>query len=204
VPEIADELGGRVGGPRARRIVGAARRERTAHDGEVGVVGLERVVGRGEQLLVRACCGVIARRAELGQPEQVEVRLVPDDHRSHVGQVARERGGESRELGALRGLERRVGAELVHREHRRDVVVHGSGDGAAQRPLDRRHGRTGLPDRAEHDRAEARVACELHGGDGIGRPLGRVLHRADDEGRWVRGPWVGAWRPAAPRERDER
>ena len=84
----------------------AARSEGASDDLEAGVDLLQRVVGLGQQLLVGRRGGIASVRPELRQPEEVEVRLVADDHRSHVGQLAGERRGEGRERRAVGRVER--------------------------------------------------------------------------------------------------
>ena len=128
----------------AVRVVRAARREGAADDLEVGVDVLQRVVGLGQQLLVGGRGGIASVRAELGQPEEVEVGLVADDHRPHVGQLARERRGEGRERRAVPpGRAGVVRAELVDEEHRLDLVRDRrvrprAGAAAGRRPASRR------------------------------------------------------------------
>ena len=79
---------------------------------------LDSVVRAGEQALVADRGDILARRAELRRPEQVQVRLVADDHvlqAREAGDDAGEPGRESRLLGGhLRRLRAavRIGVEV--------------------------------------------------------------------------------------------
>ena len=86
-----------------RRLVAAVRRETRADHVQAGVDRLQRVVRLGEQLLERRRGGVRSIAAELGLPEEVEVRLVADDHVADV----RERTGERRGVGRRTPPDRR-------------------------------------------------------------------------------------------------
>ena len=99
--EVADELRGGVGRPRRRGVVAPARRQVAADHGDLRADVLQRVVGRREEPLVPGRCGVAARLVELRLPEEVEVRLVSDEHVADVGQRAGEVGRIRRERCAV-------------------------------------------------------------------------------------------------------
>ena len=193
--EIEQELRRRVGRTR-RRDVAAARREPAADHLHVGVGRLQRVVGLGQERLVGCCGDVLAVRPELRHPEEVEVRLVPDDHVANGGQRLRERGHVRGESGTRLGVRGGRRAELIDREHGLDVLSDRRVDGAAERRQIGRGVAVAPPDRAERDHAQVAVPGEPHLRPGIRGVLRGVLDRADHELRFAAG--------AAPREgRDE-
>jgi len=71
------------------------------------------------------------------------------------------------------------------------VLVHGGVDGTPKRRDVRCCARAVRPDRAEHDRAKARVMGELHLRVGVRCVLGRVLDRADEQLRLFRTAAAG-------------
>ena len=196
--------GRRVRRPRAGGVVAAARRQRAADHVDVRRDVLQRVVGLREQREVRGRRGVRAVGAELRQPEQVQVRLVADDHVADGGERARDRRRVGGELRPRRRRRRGHAAERVDGDDRPDPV----GRGCDRRPLERgelrcrRRLERRRPDGAEHDRAVARLPGEQH--LGVGRAaLGGVLDRADDErvGRLAR---AGRSRQPISGERERR
>ena len=83
-PEVLDEAGRRVRLALAVRVVAAAGREGTADHVHVRIDALDRVVGLGQERQVGGRRRVGAVGPELRHPEEVEVRLVADDHVVHV------------------------------------------------------------------------------------------------------------------------
>ena len=147
---------------------------------------LDCVVAPCEQALVRAGRRVGAGCVELRPPEEVGVRLVPDDDVLDLRHEARHRGRERGEVRLLRVGHRRLAAELRDVDDRRDRL----GDGRACCPpqrvaLDgRQFPKRRSPEGAERDRAEAGAARALHVGARrcVGRSeLGLVLDGTDDE-----------------------
>jgi hypothetical protein len=185
--EILDERRGGVRRPLRVRVVLAARRKPAADDVHVLVDGLQRVVGRREKPEVRGRGRVGPVRRELRHPEEVQVRLVADDHVTHLWDLARDRRGVRREADAVLAGERCVAAELVDRDDRTDAGAVGRLGGTAQRVQLRRRRRIErrLPDRAEHERLESRARGEPDLGVRVTR-LGRVIDRADEERRRLR------------------
>ena len=152
--------------------VDPARRDRAADDEDAFVRRFHRVVRTRKQLDVGARSDVLAVRSELRQPVAVQVRLVAHDVLTDARNALDDVGREARELVACRGGQGRCAAAEVHQ--RRDDAnaeeVAGGGNRLERRELSGRdRGLTGLPDRRDPDRVEARRFGQLHLGHGHGR-----------------------------------
>ena len=82
---VEDELRRRVGLPRARALVGAGVGECASEHLDRRRRGLDGVIGPREKLRVADRREILPAAPELRQPEQVQVRLVADDHVLQVG-----------------------------------------------------------------------------------------------------------------------
>ena len=154
--------------------VGAAGRERAAPDAQAGVDGLEGVVGAREQREVRRRGRVRSVRAELREPEAVQIRLVADDDVVEAGQGGGERRGVLRERALGGSVERcRRGAGRIDGDVDLDA-------GEARRGLD-------VPQDAElagRRGGESRppVGRHPHGREACEPELGHLDLRADEVG----------------------
>jgi hypothetical protein len=84
--------------------------ERAADDLDPRRHALDGVVRAGEQSLVAGGGEILPGRAELGRPEEVEVRLVADDHVPQAGDPLDDAGEPRRKAHLLNGRPRRLRA----------------------------------------------------------------------------------------------
>ena len=144
--------------------VDATRRDGDTDHGHLWVGGVDRVVGLGQQRLVRGGRDVGPVRPELWHPEAVQVGLVADDDVRDRGVLAHERRGISGEVGlVLIGERRRDEACVVDR----DVDLNpgqlcGAGQVGEDPLLVRRQSlEAGRPDLADADGADASQSQEV-------------------------------------------
>ena len=163
--EILDEHRRGVGVAAGAGAIDAARRDRAAEHPGRRIDLLQRLVGPGEHREVGGCRRVAAVGIELGQPEPVQIRLVPDDEVAHVGDLTCETRRVGGEVALVRVRQRRrAAAEVVDGDERLDPVeLRRLGDVANRRDLGSARLRlAGIPDRGDADGVEPGELEEVH------------------------------------------